>query len=435
LPLSGRPDFTLMASPFQETHSDPSPEYVPAIDDPGDDIGRRFAYQWSYAAIMACGALDENSHVEEVFCEHHEDILIKLRTGRFCGVQIKTRNPAGDPFKANDEEVLNAISKFAKLENAFGHFFEHFSLCTNHAFRITKNRTSLPHILDLAQSAAEDAPPPILASYLNRIAPEAATPAGCALRTLRKTKCDHALPKLDSIKDKLCNAIYQSFPLAADVSHRLLLHLAELLQAEAQRAATLDNLNAVPLYLSIPGYNANQADRLRIDGKRLTKDRILKILRDAIAGNPPLTPEQCKPENAAFGMTELTRKLSAGGLSITTINNATTLTASAINLYFRWQNKLGPERAMERYGQIKAIVLNICSEAHEITKTADGFFGPKMLIALRDKLSKYVSCDPDAVFRCRKEHLEGFAFELTRSCLVWWSNAFNLLGGDEHGTD
>jgi hypothetical protein len=31
-----------------------------------------------------------------------------------CGVQIKTRNPAGDPFKAKDEEVLNAISKFAK---------------------------------------------------------------------------------------------------------------------------------------------------------------------------------------------------------------------------------------------------------------------------------------------------------------------------------
>ena len=37
------------------------PYQSPAIDDPGDEIGRRFAYQWSYAAIMACGALDENS--------------------------------------------------------------------------------------------------------------------------------------------------------------------------------------------------------------------------------------------------------------------------------------------------------------------------------------------------------------------------------------
>jgi hypothetical protein len=37
------------------------PYQSPAIDDPGDEIGRRFAYQWSYAAIMAYGALDENS--------------------------------------------------------------------------------------------------------------------------------------------------------------------------------------------------------------------------------------------------------------------------------------------------------------------------------------------------------------------------------------
>ncbi len=140
-----------MASRFQEKHSDLSPEYVPAIDDPGDEIGRRFAYQWSYAAIMACGALDENSQVQEVFCEHHEDILIKLRSGKFCGVQIKTRHSGGDPFKANDDEVLKAISKFAKLENEFGNFFEQFSLCTNHVFHITKNKTSLPHILELAR--------------------------------------------------------------------------------------------------------------------------------------------------------------------------------------------------------------------------------------------------------------------------------------------
>ena len=57
----------------------PDPASVPAAGDPGDDIGRRFRYQWTYTAAVCCLLLDDQEDVVEVFCEHHEDVLISAR--------------------------------------------------------------------------------------------------------------------------------------------------------------------------------------------------------------------------------------------------------------------------------------------------------------------------------------------------------------------
>jgi hypothetical protein len=71
--------------------------------DPGDDVLRRFRYQAGRAALLALLTLDDTSGVVEVFCEHHEDVLLRRVDGRFDAEQVKTRADGTSPFKSGDE--------------------------------------------------------------------------------------------------------------------------------------------------------------------------------------------------------------------------------------------------------------------------------------------------------------------------------------------
>ena len=62
--------------------------------------------------------LDDEAETEEVYCEHHEDVLVKKRGGRFHGVQIKTRFDEAGPHKSTDEEIAGSIKRFIELEMA-----------------------------------------------------------------------------------------------------------------------------------------------------------------------------------------------------------------------------------------------------------------------------------------------------------------------------
>ncbi len=112
----------------------PSPDTVPTTGDPGDDTARRYRYQFTYAGILCCSLLDDTLDVIEVFCEHHEDVLVKHANGLFTGCQVKTRAPEGEPWKANDEAIEAACARFVALENEFPGKFRAFVIVTNHVF-------------------------------------------------------------------------------------------------------------------------------------------------------------------------------------------------------------------------------------------------------------------------------------------------------------
>ena len=69
----------------------PTPEVTSPTEDVGADTGARFAYQDAWAATLACALLSEPPPITDVWCEHHEDILLKQPDGLFHGVQVKTR--------------------------------------------------------------------------------------------------------------------------------------------------------------------------------------------------------------------------------------------------------------------------------------------------------------------------------------------------------
>ena len=103
-------------------------------EDPGDDVQRRFRYQHAYAAIQCAKLLDPKCKHDTVYCENFEDILLRTKTGEFEGVQVKTRQFKGEPFRSTDTAIKKSIARFAELENKFPGKFDAYHFVTNHGF-------------------------------------------------------------------------------------------------------------------------------------------------------------------------------------------------------------------------------------------------------------------------------------------------------------
>ena len=124
---------------------------VLSVTDPGDDMQRRLRYQASYGALLCLDLLiEEEDGAAEIFCEHHEDFLVKTKSGKYVGVQVKTRLPGEGPFKSGDEAVKNALSRFIALDLAFPNQFVRFVLVANCDFYdVGESETNLVYVLEL----------------------------------------------------------------------------------------------------------------------------------------------------------------------------------------------------------------------------------------------------------------------------------------------
>jgi len=132
-----------------------APDTVLSQSDPGDDVQRRFRYQATKAAMLALSLLDDEAEVEEVYCEHHEDVLVKKRGERFHGVQIKTRFDESGPHKSTDEEIAGSIKRFIELERKFDKHFDGYTIGSNAGFwNEDKTASSLPYLLSLVLNQA-----------------------------------------------------------------------------------------------------------------------------------------------------------------------------------------------------------------------------------------------------------------------------------------
>lgn len=137
-----------IAQPEEARCMDQSPITALNPDDPGDDVQRRFRFQATAAAIWSLALLDDDTELQAVYCELHEDILLHKRGGRFRGIQIKSKLDDLVPHKATDEEIVGSIKRFVGLEMKFGAQFDGYSIASNVSFWDEgASATSLPHIL------------------------------------------------------------------------------------------------------------------------------------------------------------------------------------------------------------------------------------------------------------------------------------------------
>jgi hypothetical protein len=399
------------------------PDNVVASGDPGDETARRYRYQWTWAAITCCMLLDDSENVSEVFCEHHEDVLIKSNSGLFRGLQIKTRETGQPVWKSGDEAVKKSCARFCKLENQFPGYFSAFRFLTNHPLHVSGNGQDLRHVLrEIHVANTTGAWSSIANRFVATVAREAECDVAVARIALGKTDADDGLPKLPDAETRLVSTLASGvWVRAAECTHSTVARAARHLADECSRASSLAHEDVLPAYLPAAVDPTATALAARLAGKRFNRTRLLEVLETGINEVAPLDGEPSSLVHPGSGNSDLLqKKLDAGGFSAISRNSAVDLRDKADYLGLVWTQKHGQELGLQRYSHIRSLVLSDAARAFEEVKTAAGPLGLPMLAELRSKFQQRRS-QSNQLYECSNEHLEGFAYSLTSECKVQWS--------------
>jgi hypothetical protein len=86
--------------------------------DPGDEVLRRFRYQFAYGVILLVGAATRRLEYRAIWCEQHEDYLAEDSNQNFDAYQIKTKKPELGAWELNDEAMWKSMARFVELDRA-----------------------------------------------------------------------------------------------------------------------------------------------------------------------------------------------------------------------------------------------------------------------------------------------------------------------------
>ncbi|MEQ1604687.1 MAG: dsDNA nuclease domain-containing protein [Pyrinomonadaceae bacterium] len=391
-------------------------------DDPGDEIARRFRFQSTCAAINCCLLLDSDEEVVEIFCEHHEDILVKYRDDTYSGLQIKTRASDQDLWRTGDEAVIHSCVKFTKLERDYPGQFRTFRFLTNHPFFSGKNSSDFRFVLGLIKAAKrpEDLPSNIQ-KVLRKIGKKDKLSDQLVFAALKKTEAYDDLPKLRDVETRLVYDLNSVWETARECTHEALRKAARNLANECFGCSSLQHEDTLPGYLSATDRPIDRQLAERIDGKRIGVVRLETMLLNGLNSVSPLigdpvTQDEPRSENTDL----LLRKLDAGGFSSVSRTSAEDLRDKAEYLGITWLRKFGRKEGLNRYDHIKSVVFADGAKAYEKTKTADEKFGIRMRDTLRSILSERRD-KQEQLYDCSEDHLEGYAYSLTSQCKLKWS--------------
>jgi hypothetical protein len=352
----------------------PGPDAIPAAGDPGDDTARRYRYQWTYAAIACCVLLDDTEDVEEVFCEHHEDVLLKHTDRTFTGLQVKTRSSDQDVWKTSDTAVRRSCARFAKLEADFPGRFRAFRFLTNHPLHVAGNSQDLCHVLaTIRQAAAIAGLPESVRKFLARVAQDADCSEDVAFVALLKTDASDDLPKLPDTEVRLVTTLTSVWPPAAECSHLSVVRAARALINECERASSLAHEGTLPAYLPVVASPGERELAARLAGKCINQARAIAILDQGLNMTASLDgdPDFC-PEPGTGTTALLLQKLDAGGFSAVSRNSAEDLRDKADYLGIVWTKKHGRAPGLQRYGHVRSLVLSDAGRAFEAARRETG---------------------------------------------------------------
>ena len=333
-----------------------TPSTILSDSDPGDDMQRRLRYQAAYGAILSLQAID-SSEVLEIFCEQHEDFLIRKKSGKYLGIQVKTREPRLGPFKTDDAAVINALQRFVALEIQFPGFFENFILVANCDFwQAQKNLKNLAHVIALFQ----EKPDSRITGSVQAVFAAIRSSCGCTNKTiipvLGKVRLEGKVPKFEDITLQVAAYIGKLEAFRAR-------YLPELVEAARSLINLVLEASALSCHLPLRSHfvlATNPADdlaKVTILKKRITAALVQATIENALAEAAQLqTASSVDVSNLPTGQHVLEKKMAAGGISFQSIDAAKDHHRSAEFVLQQWLHKYGQKVATERLQQLMVIV-------------------------------------------------------------------------------
>jgi hypothetical protein len=405
-----------------------TPPSTPPAEDVGADTQRRFRHQACYTAMLSLGLLDDGGPLEELYCEHHDDVVLRLKSGLFKAIQLKTRLVGAVPFRSGDPEIFNALRKFAALESKFPGSFESYLLATNVGFwHEKKNGSNLGYVL----SEVRDGSGRFYGTLVKKI--EEAKPAidhAIVLAALRKVQLGFT-PGLDDVEPKLREQLAQISEFRGR-RYDELKAASDSLRDRILAASSLADVGTVPEYIAVcAASRKSMQDQSVIESKRISRAIVSEVLYRELSAATLLRSRQLVPiADLPTGMGRMEIKMAAGGLSVREIDHLKDLKFSTEYLLQQWLYMYGNDQTQKYYEHLRVVVRGACLAAQENSQQPEGLYANKMLSDLRQRLERQSAALAAETPDCRHDHLLGMAGILTEDCKVWWSAEFELPKGN-----
>ncbi|MEZ5930134.1 MAG: dsDNA nuclease domain-containing protein [Parvularculaceae bacterium] len=406
------------------------------VEDPGDDVARRFRYQHCCAAIYALQLIRPDTNVTLIICENYEDVILQLSDGSFIGIQIKTRDLNQSTFKASDAQIVAAFTRFCILDEKFAGAFQKFEFLTNHAFwDSSESPNNLPYILEALKKRGsvkglKHASP--VRAFVASIASQCTLSEDQIVASLLKCWLVSREDALRSVERDVVDALYEC-PNMDGCTYSTLRLIAAKLIGRAQSASSMALVGSLlDLYDPTKTFQEVLADQT-LAGKRICKKDVEDLIAEAQAESISFEPLCSQPDipspDIPKDLERMFEKMDRGRVQRLRIREMENLVRSFETLYISWVRKHGSEKANVRYEDLLSVVRGDCTEARVATEPGGEPFGPAMYDDLRARAEKRCAADPVKVYQCRPEHLIGAAGLVTQKCQAWWSEEFDLSEG------
>lgn len=405
--------------------------FKPPEGDPGDDTQLNFRYQHSYGVAILLAAASGRKEYNAIWCEHHEDILVERKDGKFDAIQVKTQKPELGAWDLKKEAMIKSLIRFVSLNNTFDEKINNFIIASNTEFSSpsldttdTRKLKRSPFALTtkIKEAGTLEVLPAPFAEALSELAEDCQCQKSELFVVLKKLKLIKG-PSKEEFDSTLAHEHLPNYPYCKGMSPAKLNAIRDELIQLVYRASSLgveDPLRHL--------YSDNQS----IDPIVLSKRVSVEDVKDCINKNTEYLFRYL-PESSNLGIGSvkqgiLEEKLLQGGLS----NHVQHLKKVAITAE---QNLMelairDPENAESILAQLEGVVQGECLEAEIDVRTsrvnANELYGERMLNQVFKRLRSVAKDESKKVCNQPYENLLGVAGLLTEQCSVWWSDRFQL---------
>jgi hypothetical protein len=394
-------------------------ESVLAVNDPGDDTLERYRYQITYTAILGLSLLDEPCEHDYLYCEHHEDVMLKRTDGCYCGIQIKTQGEGYDPFKAGDEPIRNSILRFRDLEANFPGCFHHFVLAANCGFWVEKkDKSNLRHVLSLARQATLPYPT-ALSGALKRLDADTSK-HGSLVAILKKVEIQQNLPHLKDIDSRLILHLSE-IDLLRRHDYGTLAEIGQRLVARIFQASSHGCEPKYKDYCAILQFPSEKHALSVISGKRIDSKIVAEVIASCTTPSAVVLRREGNPiPPLPATLSRLQKRMATGYISVDDVELMSDMANSTEARVIAWSSKYGFEHATPAYNRLRVMVWNECREA-QMQHQGSAPYGVAMLADVRQRLRHRANELAGQIFDSDYDLLLGLVGTLTQEGKVWWS--------------
>jgi hypothetical protein len=394
--------------------------------DPGDEVLRRFRYQFAYGVILLIGAANGHLDYSAVWCEQYEDFLAETKEGNFDAFQVKTRKPELGTWELNDEAMWKSIARFVKLDQTYPGKIRLFKFVSNAEYSDSSS-ADREHLSPIKLLTAvritkqwDQLPEPAKKGFLFLQKKNGATPE--QLFTVLSRLDLISGPTERAFEDELAQSHVSSLRDCAALSASALGRVRDALIATVAEASSLFVGDPARHWVALNRECYN--DPLLL-AKRITVEDLALSVREARGGRVKYLPNLASLElgSACKKMDTLQTKMVRGGLAHhyeMMRRRALAAEQTLLDLETR------PDDLRQICSQIENVVFGECDDSRLRASQKAEPFGAGMLIDVQNRLKRVAEVEPERVYHQDYDLLVGVAGLLTSECKVWWSPPFQV---------